>query len=92
MGNPPSCDESCEVKGTYFVNGLASCRIGERLVHPFGANGHCKSLVFDGTGRMYFTTNIVATPLARKERSRRNEMLNRGVMSYGSIWGYIIRL
>jgi len=90
--NPQLFDEFCDVKGTYFVNGLASCRIGDRLVHPFEAHGHCKSLVFDGTGKMHFTTNIVATPLARKERSR-NKMLNRGVMStvadMNSIGGYI---
>ncbi|KAL9186001.1 hypothetical protein ACHAXT_005239 [Thalassiosira profunda] len=85
-------DEFCKVKGTYFMNGLASCQIGDRLVHPFEAHGHCKSLVFDGSGKMYFTTNIVETPLAKKERGR-NKLLNRGVMStvsdMDSLWGNI---
>ena len=68
------------VKGTYFVNGLSSCQIGDRLVHPFEAHGFCKSFVFDGKAGLEVTCRVVETPLASKERSR-NTVLNRGVMS-----------
>lgn len=73
-------DEFCAIKGTYFINGLASCQIGERLIHPFEAHGLIKSLVFDGQGRIEYTSNIINTPLTVKER-RYNRIINRGVMS-----------
>ncbi|EED90585.1 predicted protein [Thalassiosira pseudonana CCMP1335] len=85
-------DEFTSIKGTYFMNGLASCKIGNRLIHPFEAHGHCKSLVFDGQGKMYYTSNIVETPLTKKERAQ-NRIINRGVMStvadLDSLWGNI---
>ncbi|KAL7487974.1 hypothetical protein ACHAW6_013566 [Cyclotella cf. meneghiniana] len=73
-------EEFSTIKGTYFINGLASCQIGDRLIHPFEAHGFCKSFVFDGRGNVYYTSNIVNTPLTKKER-KRNSILNRGVMS-----------
>jgi len=73
-------DEFTAVKGTYFINGLSSCRIGKRLVHPFEAHGYCKSLVFDGKGQIHLTSRIVDTPLSQKEREK-GEVLHRGVMS-----------
>ena len=73
-------DEFCTIKGTYFINGLASCQIGDRLIHPFEAHGFIKSMVFDGQGEMRYTSNIVSTPLTLKELSS-NRIVNRGVMS-----------
>jgi len=78
------------IKGTYFINGLSSCRIGDRLVHPFEAHGYIKSLVLDGKGNLEYNGNIVQTPLNSKERMQ-NRMLHRGVMSTitdnDSLWG-----
>ena len=68
------------IRGTYFVNGLSSCQIGDRLVHPFEAHGFCKSFVFDGDGSLEVTSRNVETPLAVSERSQ-NKVINRGVMS-----------
>lgn len=73
-------DEFLTVEGTYFINGLGSCEIGDRLVHPFEAHGFCKSLVFDGQGQLRYTSRLVETPLNQKERDQ-NRMLARGVMS-----------
>ncbi|KAL3794643.1 hypothetical protein HJC23_010071 [Cyclotella cryptica] len=73
-------EEFSSIKGTYFINGLASCQIGDRLIHPFEAHGFCKSIVFDGQGKVYYTSNIVNTPLTKEERNR-NTIINRGVMS-----------
>merc|ERR1719253_120380 len=82
-------NEFTAVKGTYFVNGLSNCQIGDRLCHPFEAHGYCKSFVFDGKGQISYTSHIVETPLTRKERQE-NKLLNRGVMSsvanMDSIW------
>eukprot|EP00536_Pseudo-nitzschia_multiseries_P004449 jgi/Psemu1/318424/estExt_fgenesh1_pm.C_740002 len=73
-------DQFKSVKGTYYINGLANCQIGSRLIHPFEAHGYCKSLVFDGNGHMTYTSRIVETPLTVKELSE-NRIVNRGVMS-----------
>jgi len=85
-------DDFTSIKGTYYMNGLSSCQIGDRLCHPFEAHGYCKSLVFDGEGRMSYTSRIVETPLTKKERQQ-NKLLNRGVMSsvanMDSVWGNI---
>ena len=81
LRDPSLFEEFAEtVKGTYFINGLSSCRIGDRLVHPFEAHGFCKSFVFDGTGNLEVTSKIVKTPLAVEERDR-DTIINRGVMS-----------
>lgn len=68
------------IQGTYFVNGLSSCQIGDRLVHPFEAHGYCKSFVFDGSGSLEVTSRVVETPLAVDER-KQGKIINRGVMS-----------
>jgi all-trans-8'-apo-beta-carotenal 15,15'-oxygenase len=85
-------EEFCSIKGTYYINGLASCRIGDRLIHPFEAHGYCKSFIFDGNGRIHYTSNIVNTPITDKERIS-DRIINRGVMStvasLDSILGYI---
>ncbi len=73
-------DEFTSMKGTYFMNGLSNCQLGNRLVHPFEAHGYCKSLVFDGNGQVHLTSRIVDTPLSKKEREK-DEILHRGVMS-----------
>jgi all-trans-8'-apo-beta-carotenal 15,15'-oxygenase len=67
-------------KGTYFINGLASCKVGNRLIHPFEAHGFVKSLAFDGTGKLHMKTAHVETPLTKRERSW-NVLVARGVMS-----------
>ena len=43
------------IKGTYYINGLSSCQIGDRLIHPFEAHGYCKSFVFNGKGQLDIT-------------------------------------
>lgn len=73
-------DEFSSMKGTYFTNGLSSCQLGDRLVHPFEAHGYCHSLVFDGQGHIHCTSRIVDTPLNQKEREK-DQILHRGVMS-----------
>ena len=73
-------EEFCTIKGSYFINGLASCQIGDRLVHPFEAHGFIKSLVFDGQGNIRYKSKIVNTHLTVNER-RANRIINRGVMS-----------
>ena len=69
-----------QLKGTYFMNGLASCEIGDRLIHPFEAHGYVKSLSFDGEGKLHYKAKIVDTPLTVQERSL-NKPLAKGVMS-----------
>jgi len=85
-------DQFLKVQGTYFMNGLSSCQIGDRLIHPFEAHGYCKSLVFDGEGQLHYTSRIIETPLTANER-KQNKILNRGVMStvasMDSVWGKI---
>lgn len=80
------------VKGTYFVNGLSSCQIGDRLVHPFEAHGYCKSFVLDGNGSLEVTSRIVETPLAKTERQS-GRVVRRGVMSTvvpnDNLWGVL---
>ena len=73
-------EEFCTLKGSYFINGLASCQIGDRLVHPFEAHGFITSLVFDGQGNIRYKSKIVNTHLTVNER-RANRIINRGVMS-----------
>jgi carotenoid cleavage dioxygenase-like enzyme len=68
------------IKGTYYINGLSSCQIGDRLIHPFEAHGYCKSFVFNGQGSLDITCSIIETPLTKKELSVQ-KILNRGVMS-----------
>jgi len=66
--------------GTWYVNGLASCRVGERLVHPFEAHGFVKAFSFDGKGGATLTTRFVETPVQQWE-TRLNRPLVRGAMS-----------
>ena len=68
------------LKGTWYVNGLASCRVGDRLVHPFEAHGFVKAFTFDGKGGATLTTRFVETPCQQLE-SRLRRPLVRGAMS-----------
>lgn len=67
------------ITGTYFINGLASCQVGNRLLHPFEAHGYVKSLILDGT-TLRLQTRIVETTVTKYERMF-NTPLARGVMS-----------
>ena len=40
-----------DLVGTYFVNGLASCHVFDRLVHPFESHGFFKTITFPGKAR-----------------------------------------
>ena len=83
-------DQFLAVKGTYFMNWLSTCQIGDRLIHPFEAHGYCKSIVFDGQGSMEYTSCIIETPLNKLERLQ-NKIIDRGIMStvadMDSLWG-----
>lgn len=68
------------IRGTYYINGLSECKIGDRLIHPFEAHGLVKSLAFDGSGSLLMKTAVVQTPLTKWER-RLNMPLARGVMN-----------
>ena len=68
------------LKGTWYVNGLASCRVGDRLVHPFEAHGFVKAFTFDGKGGATLTTRFVETPCQQWE-ARLQRPLVRGAMS-----------
>lgn len=70
----------CKMKGTYFINGLASCKIGDRLMHPFEAHGFVKAFVFDGQGALVLKKKVVQTDLTKKELKEKKP-LARGVMS-----------
>lgn len=78
--NVEQFEEFKTIVGTFFINGLSSCRIGNRVVHPFEAHGFVRSLGFDGKGKLHFKTAIVETPLTQNER-RFGLPLARGVMS-----------
>ncbi|MFN0318613.1 MAG: carotenoid oxygenase family protein [Burkholderiales bacterium] len=81
VSNKELFDEFKLLKGTYFINGLSSCRIGDRVIHPFEAHGFVKSLTFDGEGKsLHLKSAIVETPLTKLERIF-NKALARGVMS-----------
>lgn len=68
------------IRGTYFINGLASCQLGDRILHPFEAHGLCKSLAFDGEGSLTFTVKLIETELNSQEADAQR-ILARGVMS-----------
>lgn len=85
-------DEFCKIKGTYYINGLSTCQVGDRLVHPFEAHGHCHALTLYGNSNVQYTSHLVETPLTKKE-SEQNKVCARGVMStvsdFDSIWGKV---
>jgi carotenoid cleavage dioxygenase-like enzyme len=81
-------DEFKAIKGSYFINGLASCQLGDRLIHPFEAHGYCKSLVFDGQGQLRFTSRLVETALNKRE-AQSNRITARGVMSTQADFNFI---
>uniref|UniRef100_A0A7S1Y854 Carotenoid oxygenase n=1 Tax=Grammatophora oceanica TaxID=210454 RepID=A0A7S1Y854_9STRA len=80
ISNEEAFKRFCRVKGTYYINGLASCKIGDRIMHPFEAHGHVKSFAFDGDGRLIYRGRLVETELAKQETSAQKP-LARGVMS-----------
>lgn len=69
-----------KIRGTFFINGLSSGRIGPGLIHPMESHGFVKSLAFDGQGSLHFKASIVQTPLAQTERLL-NCPIARGIMS-----------
>lgn len=72
----------CALKGTYYVNGLASCMVGDELVHPFESHGYAKALSLNGDGTATFRARITETACAAVERER-GRVVHRGVMSKG---------
>jgi carotenoid cleavage dioxygenase-like enzyme len=78
-------DEFCKLRGTYYCNGLASCRVGDKLVHPFEAHGYGKALSLDGDGGASFRARVVDTPCSLSER-RQGRVTSRGVMSDALGW------
>lgn len=74
-------DEFCyKIRGTFFINGLSSSRIGPGMIHPMEAHGYIKSLAFDGQGTLHLKASIVKTPLVQKELILKCPVA-RGVMS-----------
>ena len=73
---------SNSLRGTFFINGLSSCRIGRysRQINPMESHGYVKSLAFRGDGTLQFKASVVRTPLAQKEL-RLQCPVARGVMS-----------
>mmetsp|Transcript_19972 Transcript_19972/g.25163 ORF Transcript_19972/g.25163 Transcript_19972/m.25163 type:complete len:600 (+) Transcript_19972:35-1834(+) len=69
-----------KLEGKYFINGLASCAVGERVVHPFEAHGFIKSIEFHGNGTATFQSKYVNTFLTSLERNLKRPV-SRGVMS-----------
>jgi carotenoid cleavage dioxygenase-like enzyme len=90
--NPDLFQNFMSTKGTYYLNGLASCQVGDRIMHPFEAHGHCKSMVFDGQGSLHLTSHLIETPLTQKE-IQTNQPVARGVMSTladpTTLWGML---
>lgn len=68
------------LKGTYYLNGLASCQVGDRLVHPFEAHGFIRSIEFHGDGKATYRGKFVETPCTSFERAA-GRPLFKGVMS-----------
>lgn len=69
-----------KLQGTYYINGLGSCAVGSRLVHPFEAHGFMKSLELHGNATATFRSKFIETPCTSIERSLKTPLF-RGVMS-----------
>jgi len=76
-----------DLKGTYYVNGLASCQVFDRLVHPFEAHGFFKAITFPGNDNeeqdettIRLKAKYVETPVYQLE-TRFKRPLFRGAMS-----------
>lgn len=68
------------LRGTWYVNGLASCKIGDRMVHPFEAHGFVKAVTFDGDGGVRLLSRLVETEVQKVE-TWAGRPLYRGSMS-----------
>jgi hypothetical protein len=68
------------LRGTYYVNGLASCEIGDRLVHPLESHGFLKALSFQEDGTIHLKAKYIDTPV-RKLETFAQRPLFRGAMS-----------
>lgn len=67
--------------GTYYVNGLASCEVHGRLMHPFEAHGFLKAFQFDSkSGQVKLTAKYINTPVRKLEETFRAPLF-RGSMS-----------
>ena len=73
-------EDLAKLKGCYVINGLASCAVGSRLVHPFEAHGFIKAITFNGNGTITFRARYINTPCTVLEKAM-NMPLFRGVMS-----------
>jgi all-trans-8'-apo-beta-carotenal 15,15'-oxygenase len=73
-------DEFKTIRGTFFINGLSSSRIGPGMIHPMESHGYVKSLAFNGQGSLHLKASVVQTSLAQKERLL-NCPVARGIMS-----------
>jgi all-trans-8'-apo-beta-carotenal 15,15'-oxygenase len=78
--DPDLFEDFTRIRGTFFINGLSSARIGPGLVHPMESHGYVKSLAFDGKGSLHLKASVVQTPLAQKERYLKCPVA-RGIMS-----------
>lgn len=73
--------EFATMKGSYFINGLSSWKVGGQPIHPVESHGYVKSLTFDGSGNsLKMKSSTVNTPLTSWER-RLQVPLARGFMS-----------
>mmetsp|Transcript_3116 Transcript_3116/g.7658 ORF Transcript_3116/g.7658 Transcript_3116/m.7658 type:complete len:603 (-) Transcript_3116:6-1814(-) len=81
-GAAAKLEELAKLSGTYYANGLASCQVGEELVHPFEAWGFAKALSFNGDGSAYFRTRVIDTQCSVRERED-GVVRHRGTMSKG---------
>lgn len=78
---PPSAPPRLQaLRGTYYLNGLASCDQGGRLVHPFEAHGFVRSFEFLGDGTITYRAKFVKTPCRNLEFAA-GRPLFRGVFS-----------
>lgn len=69
------------LRGTYFINGFGSCRIGKkRLVHPFESHGFFKAITFAADGSIRFRAKYVNTPVRKLEKIFQRPLF-RGAMS-----------
>lgn len=68
------------LQGTYYVNGLASCQVGDRLVHPFESHGFFKAIEFQKDGTIELKARYVNTPVRTLEETFQRPLF-RGAMS-----------
>ncbi|CAE8584820.1 unnamed protein product, partial [Polarella glacialis] len=78
--SPEDWELLSSLRGTYYLNGLASVKVGSRLVHPFEAHGFLRSIEFHGDGMATYRASYVHTLCESLERSVKTPLF-RGVFS-----------